>query len=617
MAKPGEGNLFLQHVEKLVVALALVVLATMAYMYPMSPPQVSLQSGGAPADLAPEKVDDYLVARFKAIGSGKVPASQPEWPNFLAEVDALQNPDLRRYSLADLTVPQAFPKFEVGDWGSAIKLAVSDLDKIVPPASQPVAGIFTELRNTEKRTQKTVAHVTALFPADKLLTAWREAMKKSILPPNVMIVGATWQRQEMQTDGSWGQEQDITGISRPETDTEGKALVPPVFPDFTGQSPKEILDFISNYRNKGWDSYAIQPDYWDILLNSQWVLWQAHLPWTEAADRAGAAKGVTPTPAEPSRTSYPPAGPGPAGTGVPGRTGTPGPGGMAGMMPYGPGPGGYPSGGMIGRGTGSRSKGGTTRVQPPVVQAVSSGASAPITITPVPDWSWQMLNKVQVWMHDDTVVHLKRYRYRVKLSLLNPLYGHANESKSADDAKQKFIQTNWSEWSEAVKSPPQAQFFLTGASEMLGTVRFAVFTQLMGQTVKQEYNVKLGEKIGALADKTVADPDKPGSTITDKCDFSTGGTVLSIEWAVPIVQRGMPTKTTEVVVADEDGNLWIRNRVLDAGCKDYQDLLAREGKMVDLSKTVAPPKVNPKKGPGGRVGPVGPMGPGGPMGMPR
>ena len=63
MAKTGEGNVFLKHVEKMVLAVCLVVLAVTVVLYPMSQPKVNIDG----QELAPAGVDAYLASLAERI----------------------------------------------------------------------------------------------------------------------------------------------------------------------------------------------------------------------------------------------------------------------------------------------------------------------------------------------------------------------------------------------------------------------------------------------------------------------------------------------------------------------------------------------------------------------
>ena len=82
MAKASNGNLFLKHVEKLVLAVCLVILVAMVLSYPMSQPTVPLDN----QKMAPDKVDAYLVKLVDDMGKARRRSrcrrSRITWPSW-------------------------------------------------------------------------------------------------------------------------------------------------------------------------------------------------------------------------------------------------------------------------------------------------------------------------------------------------------------------------------------------------------------------------------------------------------------------------------------------------------------------------------------------------------
>jgi hypothetical protein len=597
MAKSGSGNLLLQHVEKLVLAVCLVILVVTVILYPMQQPTVPFDK----QEMAPDKIDGYLVKLIDNLGKGQ-PAQtlQPE-PDYLAILEGYKKPDLTgpRWAIVDLSTPGRWiPTENERKPGNRLKL--QDLADLILKPGKPLVGVAAEFRATEPYSEVVAAHATSIYPVADLLERWQEAMKDSVLPAMVKIMDVRFQVQEAQEvlpNGTivWGPARDVQGVFRPAKDKNGNDAEPPALPEATENNSKELQKAINDYFFNGWDKYKAEPDYWDVLvqyrdaegIKQEWVSWRINLPWTELSAKAGAEPtGAVPTisPVRPSsrvipgNNMTPPSSPDVPPGGIP-----PGSGGST-VRPGGPG--GSPSG--IGTKT---TKTGNVHPRPVVPPPVLSGGLKPAPVpTPVPAWNLQMttLGKAQVWVHDASLEYLKTYRYRAQLALLSPLYGHMGEVDPAEDAKKQNLDTPWSDWSDPVKPPPQADLFLTGYAQQMKKVTVTVFSRCQGQRVSHTFDVRVGDRIGEKVgdkivktiDVDVPDLQNPGKTVRKPCNFFTGYTLIDIDWDRTVIQNGLAVKTVEVVLMDEQGNLVIRNMALDTASSEYKALQAETAQMV-------------------------------------
>jgi hypothetical protein len=67
---------------------------------------------------------------------------------------------------------------------------------------------------------------------------------------------------------------------------------------------------------------------------------------------------------------------------------------------------------------------------------------------------------LEIWAHDDTVEAGHTYRYRIILSMRNPLFNTQGIAADPNDAKD-YALTAETDWSETVTIPPQTYFFFT------------------------------------------------------------------------------------------------------------------------------------------------------------
>jgi hypothetical protein len=634
MAKSSEGNPFLLHVEKLVLAVCLVTFVATVFLYPMSESTVDLDK----QKMAPDKVDAYLVKLIDQMGTRTAASNLEPEPDYLAILHRDQDPDLSdsRWAMLDLSTPTRWIPSEKEKQPGQNKLRSQPLVDLIPKPDKPLVGIAAEYRDTDPPSDAVVAHSTALFPAADLLERWQEAMKESILASVVNIVDVRFERQEAQEvlpDGTivWGPSAKVEGVFRPLKDKDGKEVLAPTWPEVTKENVKEAQKFINDYFINGFDKYKAEPDYWDVLSENQWMSWRINLPLTELnarptvepAGTGGTSGGSS------EHTTLPPS-PGPGNQGNPPRSGAAGPGDPRGASAN---PGRQGGMGASPPGSSPKSKTGT---RPPRFVAPTSqpGRIRLVSIpTSVPDWEAQThmktLGKIQVWGHDASLEYLKTYRYRAQVVLLNPLYTYLGEVLSAEDALKPTVESPWSDWSDPVKPPPQADLFLTGSAQQMKNVTVTVFSRCQGQRVSHPFDVKVGDRIGEKVgdkivktiDVDVPDLKNPGKTIKKPCNFFTGYTMIDINWDRTVFQNGVPMKTVEIVLMDDLGNLVVRNKALDGYSSEYKALQAE----TETVQTVRPPPIKKEKEPttkphrtspvrstSGRPGGSGGPGPGGP-----
>lgn len=74
-------------------------------------------------------------------------------------------------------------------------------------------------------------------------------------------------------------------------------------------------------------------------------------------------------------------------------------------------------------------------------------------------------DEVRVWAHDIRVEAGAQYRYRVRVVMNNPLFGRGLKEEQASLSEQKFIESEWSEWSDPVEVDRDRYFFVTSAED--------------------------------------------------------------------------------------------------------------------------------------------------------
>jgi len=163
-----------------------------------------------------------------------------------------------------------------------------------------------------------------------------------------------------------------------------------------------------------------------------------------------------------------------------------------------------------------------------------------------------------IWFHDDSTMAVGgRYRYRVKLVFVNPMLTYDQVAKKhPEDAKLKFIESDFGEWSDEVSLDREVHFFLTGSAEMMRRMSVTVFAYKWGQWVRQGFRVQPGEPIGRQDEAAIRDPRGEGGALRKiPADFTTGAVALRFDFRKMIVRRGIRTRTAEMVYLGPDARI--------------------------------------------------------------
>lgn len=599
MAKSGEPNIFLQHIEKIVLGLCAIILMVAVLQFAISAPTVEMSDEA----IVPEQLDPGLLSKAKAIiESGR----QPE------PLEPIQDYPGQLHKLLDAQMPQM--AMYMADWGppalaiyvgpvdpKAKSVKVADLEQVAPAPQKPLVKAVAELRNSEKDPDVLAAHLTAVYPYAKLGQEWAAVLKQSVVPATLILMDVQAEVQEQLPSGEWGQPRIIDPVARSYAQaSSGSRQI--VIPEFDGTNLQIVQNAISQYRQQGYEMAKAQPDYWDLYIMNQWLSWRVNLPVIEEMRTLAETEGAQPTPA-PRSGGTSGAGsvpmPMPMPSYDPGMMGPMGPmGSSSSMGPMGP----------VGPAMPAAPK--KKPVPGTPVAPLKPGEQLMPQPTAVPTWSALMsAGKLQVWLHDDSLESLKLYRYRLRLVMLSPLFTQSAAVDPAEDAKRMLIETPWSDWSDPVAAPRETSMFVTGSSEQQKMVGITVFARCQGQRVKHSFNVRVGEKIGQEADVEVADLNQPANKVRMKVNFATGATLIAVEWNRSIVRNTIKMQTAEIIYLDEQGKLQSRLMEIDRDSKEFKDLEAEVRRPVAQRVTVPKPE-RPRTGrtpgnPGGNPGSSG------------
>jgi len=186
-----------------------------------------------------------------------------------------------------------------------------------------------------------------------------------------------------------------------------------------------------------------------------------------------------------------------------------------------------------------------------------------------------------IWAHDDTVEPGKRYHYRLRLGVLNPV---ANTNYlAADFADYRDKALLWSEFSdvsEAVGIPRRTYFFATSFREDVNTMKVEVAKYLRGYWRVEAFDVKPGATIGRVVDNR-PDEDKrniPGMMMPGMEEYGMMGPTNT---ATTVEPDEIDYRTNAVFLGTSKVEAWIaggmklREQVL------YRMLYSQDGIQID------------------------------------
>lgn len=618
------GNLFEQHVEKLVLLVCVGLLGYLAYGYLVRLP-VTVSANGQ--ELGPERVDLIVQEQAKRL-EDKLRQTQPELneqgkpiqllvphyaDNFkdqfslgllgLLELNKLRPLAYEWNVSKTIEGPQPIPT-PGSDGGVPGQLAVLPtilpptevstsmghsyvVRQVAPPAAGGAAAEVPAASSGEEThwittfgTMDTAAQVAALIKA-----RYPEGFRQCL------YLRVELQRSELQADGKWSEPKIITPLPTV------KLLETPSFPPNLEISPskpevKAVMDpslptsYISQICTREYQESVLQPPMFAFVGDGDsWrspfgVRQNALLPNPPQTVAAPDNLPPTPRPAPTQRPvrPMPPSGGGPQ---------------IPGMLP--PGIGGLPPVGVGPQIPPQRTPTPTTPIHsevptlppgamPPTVEVPPPGGEGATGLAPtadaqnIPGTVWS--SKPFIWAHDLTVQPGKTYRYRLKVTMYNRLAGLPIRLLNPADARVIEMTSDWSDWSPPVTVSPTVEWYLTGGGGLGGgSASATVFKILPGdRPLKSAFKVEAGQPIGQTAEVALL-PGAPKQPV----DFSTGAVLLEVRNKESIPQpynkQGMldwtMADTTLIVYRDPAGNVVSRTLLQDKANQRLKDLEAK------------------------------------------
>jgi len=531
----------------------------------------------------------------------------------------------------DLGPASKSPDADAGDVGGP-KLKLADLKAL--PKPEPVRlGANSEIQVVESLDdagqavysfkELDVIHGVAVFDFGKMVATWRKSLDEAYIPPSLVFCAVEVQRRHRRPDGTWSKPEAVSLAMAPVAEPL------PKMPAFDGKNLDEVRLAIGQLQQIHHQETILEPPYHRILWPGRqigtWMI-EGHKPRTRvsnledvptASPSGPAHTGTVRRPPTPVRTgtgrhNVPPIGPdgnpitrdaqprrappsrtrtgrhnvppiGPDGNPITNR-------GARRPPPSGAGTGrhGVPPIGPDGRPTGQprpkpRPTPKTPKPQPkPIPRPVPTATPAPDatatlmpTVVSVPGLSQQLAHAegiVEIWFHDANVAKETPYAYRLRVVVLNPLFGRARAVEKPEDAAVVALTSPWSDWGPPATIRRPTEFFVVGRfpERQIAVVR--VFTERWGQRVDHRFNVKRGEAIGRNEKKRLVHPD--GTERLVDVDFNTGAIAVDLDFnrKQRIPNSKYARTTTELVYVDTKGRLQTRTQLRDLASERYRQL---------------------------------------------
>jgi hypothetical protein len=585
-----------RHIEKIILAVCVLILVYAVFHWGVSSPlviEVITGSRGGVEPASPDQVDALLQkAAVDIENKSMVERSSPPGPvpDYAGELAQLRSPSVPSLQIV-VSSPPPPPEGVTPPGGSVAKAGLKEIEAIIPKPGKPQVMVDREFTQKDPEPVDVLAsHVVATFSWGDLVKGLDEALTKTAIIPEVVVVRVEARIRERRLDGDWGPERVVTMTRIPQTDRDGTEIAIPTVPEFDGNNLDEVTGAISELKEQQWQESILQPDYWSIWWPTQeWNTWVIHLPTNPISEKIEkereAEEEAERAPARPTRA------PPPRRTGrvTRDRRTTRGRGmsseeaEYAAMMQQEMAQQERFAAEMEARarrepGVRGRDARDPRGMSPRDRRAPRRDTSRTLTDVPppkVPEVTTLQEQKedglLLFWLHHTELEGLKEYQYRVRLVFVNPLITYSGYVKNDDDAKQPVVASPWSDWSAPFSAPQMTEFFAVSPMGSRRAVRVEVFTRGRGQWVMKGFLVAEGEMIGG--ERSVRVPNLEDGTLeSENMDFSTGAVAVDFDFSKTVMKGNIPVKTVEMVYMDAKGRLKTRVAAADKDSPRYKRL---------------------------------------------
>jgi len=643
--KSSEPGFVEQHIEKLVLGAAALILLLVAQVWLRQSPHTA--KFGA-VEVPPREVDQQLekVAREtqRHIGSRVPepvdPAKPPEWQGWLARLIkptvAVGKPSLF------LPLVEGPKPLAIGPGGGVKRLSAFSPP---PPPGKALVWAGPELIRSRfsGRTQDVaVSHVVCEWDYATVVETWRKELQEvglllgtrwvridrawqrdaqAYTRPQMLILGTSLLRREKLPNGQWSDPDAVDGVPSQAGMTQLPAL-----PDRAVLDPP-LEEQIAPFESPGMQQQILQPDYFEVFWEEarNWGTWRHHLPVTSVSMSDTAVTVPPPTimseGAPEPVAEVPPTTPflerlarereerrrSPAGEERPKPTAAK----AQALALARAGETAFQAGNFD---LAEKRFTAALKLDPELMDArqrlqdipIAKRASKFPVVTAVPELGNQCREgKVLIWVHDAGVTPGHTYQYKVRLKVLNPLALWPQVVEEETLAEQVVFTVTSPEWSDEKTVAPTTRFFVSGGSAQKQQVRFEIFRLAKGQVLRQDQTVTVGDPIGEETVRKYVLPSNlhlraPGLK-EEPIDFGTGHMLVDIGDDRP-GGGSRQSRTLGVLLLTPEGKLIARSRDADSRdpelvslrdrAREYERAI-RDGHMEDTSPD-SPSGPNPR-----------------------
>jgi hypothetical protein len=301
MAKTDNVSFLERHVEKVVLAVCLLLLGAAAFHWLLaSAVSMTVIGRGGKAriqNVSPGEVDEILSEAAQSVRQTWDEASIPvkAVPKYAGRTQSLLPIRLAQREEVDLALPGLPLHMERIEHAGPTTVRLEDVVAAMPVPPKPIVEGYTELPRKKVSTgleDVRVARGVDIYPVQELADAWNKVLAPVIpILQTVRVVGhgVVVEVQELLPGGQWSPARTVTCEVAPKVDEQGKTVQQPVIPDFDGKNYQIVRDTRDALGQSLWQEHVVRPEYYQIYLAGRggWVDWRVHLP--KAMPQAGQA----------------------------------------------------------------------------------------------------------------------------------------------------------------------------------------------------------------------------------------------------------------------------------------------------------------------------------------
>ncbi|GJM24408.1 MAG: hypothetical protein DHS20C16_08230 [Phycisphaerae bacterium] len=181
-----------------------------------------------------------------------------------------------------------------------------------------------------------------------------------------------------------------------------------------------------------------------------------------------------------------------------------------------------------------------------------------------------------LWAHDaapGSVESGRTYQYRIRPRIYNQYCGTPPLLNNPEDAAKVELVGDWSEPSEPVTVDRDTIFFVRSGNAKKQNCKVDLFKWVAGKWIQKQFTLAVGAPIGEEVKRI-----KTHRGDDDQVDFSTGATVVDIDYEKPYWPKGrrnnrskQATKTTALVYVDASGHVFEQTEEFDENSDLYDE----------------------------------------------